>query len=75
MVERDRSTTEELVKMARNLERLMVRRRKALQKVNELDQDIRATRSLIRQLSLPFTVEAGELPDDGHAAERIGAGS
>jgi len=62
MVDDQKSTADELVRLARSLERLMARRRKVLVKVAELDHEIRTTRRMLNELTKPFTVESGELP-------------
>lgn len=44
----------EVVKLARQLERLMARRRRQQKKLDDLDEAIRTTRKLLRDLTAPM---------------------
>lgn len=57
------SPAEDLVRLARGLERMLARRRKIRSQLADLEHDIRTTRKFINDLTSPYTpVDAGELP-------------
>lgn len=55
----------QVVKMARELERLMARRRRQQKKVDDLDERIRVTRKLLRDLVVPASLAAYDEPLPG----------
>ena len=61
----DPLTTRELIKLARLLERLLVKRRRLQRELDGLDAQVRTTRKLLSDLSRPFdpapSADAGAL--------------
>lgn len=53
-------TTEQLVKLARQLERYLARRRKLRAKLAELDSAILTTRRFLNELTRPFAQESDD---------------
>jgi predicted nucleic acid-binding Zn-ribbon protein len=62
MPDTDATTTEQIVKLARELERALARLRKARARLEELEQHVRTTRRMLNELTRPFSPEVGELP-------------
>jgi hypothetical protein len=63
----ERIEREALVKAARNLERLLARRRRVLVTLRGLDDELRAERKLLRDLSAPLLADVyAPLAEEGH---------
>jgi hypothetical protein len=62
----DPLTTRELVRLARRLERLLVKRRRLLREIGKLELEVRAVRKLLSDLSRPLdpmpSADVGTLP-------------
>jgi hypothetical protein len=60
----------ELVKRARQLQRLMARRRRKIAELRGLDDDLRVARKLLRDLSAPHPADVYATPPDVLEEER-----